>query len=424
MTGELIKDGDMQQLSELARQGKLRAGSSGAELELRQGEMVRIHLQHDMISLIVRYKAETPKPVIAPLLDLTNSEVTGVILAGVIAAIFFLYMSLYAPSSLLEDEARVEEPIRKAVVTFNPPKVETEQPKEEPKQEKKVVEVKEKAKQVKSDVKSAEVKARKSPTDASVQKAGNPGKAGEVAPKNTPDKQKKLTSVRPGGAIKTGQKEGANMKSDKPDPTKAGMLGVFGSKGMQSKLDKAYSGAGELVGAADAANGSAGSNENRAGDTMGTKLKDTGAGGKGTQTIGIAGVGTNGRGTGTTGYGTGGIGSKGSVRVEVGGQDAEFSGSIDKEAIRRVILAHKAEIRFCYDQELQHHSDLSGKISVHWRIDEKGRALSVTAPSGDNSMGSTAVANCIVNKLKTWQFPQAPQDMVADVKYPFVFEAQ
>lgn len=426
MTGELIRENETYSIADLVRQNKTRNMGPIQELDLRQGEMLRINLANDTVTLMIRYKAETPKPMVAPLLDLTASEVTGVILAGVISAIFALYMSLYAPSNLLDDESLVEEPIRKAVVTFNPPKI-IEDVKDEPKKEApKVVEVKDKVAAVKSDTKSETVKStaiRPSPAvKPTPSKPGNPGAAGDVAPKKTEDKQKKLTSAKPGGAIKTGAKQGANMKSEKPDPTKVGLLGVFSSKGTQKQLDQTYSGAGELQGMADAATGAAGSNENRAGDNIGTKLKDTGAGGKGTQTIGIAGVGTKGRGTGNTGFGTGGLGQKGSVKVDVGGQDASFSGSIDREAIRRVILAHKAEIRFCYDRELQRQPGLAGKISLKWNITETGAAIKAGVAS--NEMGNAAVADCIVNKLKTWGFPPAPPDVEAQVIYPFVFTAQ
>ncbi len=138
MTGEVVRENsESVSIAELARQNKLRNMGGGYELDLKQGEAVRVGLQGDTISLMVRYKSETPKPVAAPLMDLTASEVTGIILACVIAAIFFLYMSLYANQTLLDDEANVEEPIRKAVVTFTPPPKMVEEVKEEPQPEKK-----------------------------------------------------------------------------------------------------------------------------------------------------------------------------------------------------------------------------------------------------------------------------------------------
>ncbi|NJM09901.1 MAG: FHA domain-containing protein [Bdellovibrionaceae bacterium] len=368
MTGEVVRDGETLNFSEMARQNKLRNVGSHFELDLRQGEMVRVGLQGDLISIYIRYVAETPKPLVAPLLDMTSSEVTGVILALAVSAILGLYMNIYTPSPLLEDEAKIEEPIRKAIVKFDRP-AKTEEPPEEKPQPKKVVEVKEKQK-----APADKQKAQPSKAQAFEQKP-DPGKAAEVRPKpNSQNKPKIPTSAVPqGAAIKTGNKEGANMKSEKPDPNKMGLLATFGKGGVQKDLSKAYSGSGELAGMADAATGAAGSSENRTGDNLGGKFKDTGAGGKGTATYGIAGVGTQGRGTGTTGYGTGGLGQKGSVQINVTGQEGEFGGGMDKEAIRRVIREHIREIRSCYEKELQRSPDLYGKIVLEWDIEEEGR---------------------------------------------------
>jgi predicted component of type VI protein secretion system len=421
MTGEVVRDGETLSFSELARQNKMRNAGSHFEMDLRQGEMVRVGLQGDLISIYIRYVAETPKPLVAPLLDMTSSEVTGVILALAVSAILGLYMNIYSPSPLLEDEAKIEEPIRKAIVTFNPP-TPKEEPKTEPEPEKtpkKIVEVKE----VEKKTQAAPVKAAKAESKA-IENKPNPGKAAEVKPKpNSQNKPKIPTSaVAQGAAVKTGSKEGANMKSEKPDPNKMGLLATFGKGGVQKDLSKAYSGSGELAGMADAATGAAGSSENRAGDNLGGKLKDTGAGGKGTATYGIAGVGTQGRGTGTTGYGTGGLGQKGSVQINVTGQEGEFGGGMDKEAIRRVIREHIREIRSCYEKELQRSPDLYGKIVLEWDIEEEGRVSRVVTKS--NALGNDNVANCIMSRLKMWKFPDPPKDQVGRVIFPFVFSSQ
>ncbi len=408
--GELVTQDKKTSFADLARQNRFQGTETGHQLTLAQGEMVRIGYQGDLVNVYVRYVAETPKPLMAPLLDLTTTEITGLALAALVSAIFGIYMFLYAPSNL-NDENRLEEPIRKATVTFRPPRkriVKMEQKPEEVK-EKKVVKVVEKKKQTKT---------------PSTDRAGKPGKAGEVAPskKPVPKKPKKVVSARPGGSIKTGKKKGANMKSRKPDPTKVGLLSVFGSKGGQKKLDKAFSGAGELQGMADAATGYAGDNEDREGDTLGSKIKDTGAGGRGEQTVGIAGVGTKGKGTGGYGLGTGGIGKKGSVDINVGGQEAEFVGSMDREAIRRVILNNKRAIRSCYERELQRRPDMYGKLVLQWRIVEKGRVSQAKVKS--NSLGSRTVANCIIGRLRTWRFPEPPPGTIGEVSYPFVFTSQ
>lgn len=418
MTGEVVRDGETVNFAELARQNKLRNAGSHYELDLRQGEMVRIGLQNELISIYIRYVAETPKPLVAPLLDMTSSEVTGVILALAVSAILGLYMNIYTPSPLMEDEAKIEEPIRKAIVKFTPPP-----PKEEPRETPPPEPPKKKVVEVKDHQKTQAIKEQKAQSKA-IENKPDPGKAAEVRPKpNSQNKPKIPTSaVAQGAAVKTGQKEGANMKSEKPDPNKMGLLATFGKGGVQKDLNKAYSGSGELAGMADQATGAAGSSENRAGDNLGGKLKDTGAGGKGTATYGIAGVGTQGRGTGTTGYGTGGIGQKGSVQINVAGQEGEFGGGMDKEAIRRVIRDHIREIRNCYERELQRSPDLYGKIVLEWDIEEEGRVSRVVTKN--NALGNDAVANCIMGRLKMWKFPDPPKDQVGRVVFPFVFSSQ
>jgi len=409
MTGELIRDGETLTFADLSRQNKLRNVGTHFEIDLRQGEMVRLGLQGDLISIYVRYVADTPKPLVAPLLDMTSSEVTGIVLALAISAIMALYMNIYTPSPLLDDEARIDEPIRKAVVKFNPPTPKVQEAVEQPKEEKKTVVVKEKQK----------TQATAAP---SVEKKADQGKAAEAAPNPNKTKRKTLTSQRQGGAVKTASKEGAGMKSEKPDPNKMGLLSAFGSKGMQKNLDKAYSGSGELAGMANEANGLAGNAENRAGDQLGSKLKDTGMGGKGSAAIGIAGVGTQGRGTGGTGYGTGGLGKKGSAQIHVDGQEGEFAAGMDKEAIRRVIREHLKEIRNCYERELQRSPDLYGKLVLEWDIEEQGRVSRCVVKS--NALGNDSVAQCIASRLKTWKFPDPPANMVGRVSYPFVFSSQ
>lgn len=411
MTGELITEQSTTSFNDLLRLNRLRRSTLGFEIDLSQGEMLRVGLHGDLISIYIRYTPESPKPIAAPMLDLSAAEITGVVLATVVAAIFGLYMMVYAPSNL-EDDERLEEKLRMATVTFSPPP-----PKPKPQVQR--VEVTEK-KANPTPVKV--VQPQQQTKTPSPQKDGSPGKAGEVAPKETTDKEKKVTSARSGGATKTAPKDGANAQSQKVDPTKVGLLGVFGKKGTQDKLDKAYSGSGELIGMAESATGFAGSSEDRAGDRLGTKLKDTGAGGKGSATVGISGVGTQGKGTGSYGLGSGGIGTRGKVEIEVGGQEAEVTGTIDREAIRRVVQANIKAIQFCYETALQRDKDLYGKLVLEWDIAERGRVTRAVVKS--STLSNNQVATCIINRLKTWTFPEPPPNQIAVVAYPFVFSSQ
>ena len=194
---------------------------------------------------------------------------------------------------------------------------------------------------------------------------------------------------------------------------------MFGSRGARKNLDKVYSGAGELVGVAGKATGSSGQEVQRSGEGIGSRLKNTGASGSGSATVGISGVGTKGRGTGDYGYGTGGLGEKGNVDINLGGSEEIFVGSIDRDAILRVIRNNVQQIRTCYERELNRNPNLSGKIVLEWDIIEEGQATAVKTK--ENSMSTNNVATCLTSRLRTWRFPEPPEDQIARVTFPFVF---
>ena len=253
------------------------------------------------------------------------------------------------------------------------------------------------------------------------------GRAAEVAPiPNSQNRPKKFTSTKQGGAIKLGEKAGANAQSDKKDLSKAGLFSAFGSGGSRAKLDPSYSGAGGILGQADKATGTSGMDSNRAGDDLGSKFKDTGAGGKGTATEGISGIGTKGRSTGQGMYGSAdGFGDKTSVAVEPGDSEAQFVGTIDKEAVRRVIRHNQNEIRGCYVKELnrlERGKQVEGKVVMTWEIVSGGKAVNVRVRS--STLNNKAVENCLRDRIASYTFPDVPEGMTAEVsQYPFNFRA-
>ncbi len=387
--------------------GQKSESSSGTDrVHMNQGELVQIHFYQDLLTIYVRFVPQPPQPIMAPLLDLTTSEITGVILAIAVASIMGIYMAIYSPDTLNEDEL-LEEKMRRVVVNFQPPK--------------RVVEVKDVAQDAPKEKATTKLPEKKDKPVAANEPAPDPGKAAALKKSPTNKQTTKVASQREGGAIKTG-KTGASAESEKRDVNKMGLLSVFGSKGTQAKLDTAYSGAGELTGIAATSTGFAGQADSRAGDQIGSQLKADGSGGQGKSTVGISGVGTKGRGTGTYGYGTGGLDKVGSVDINIAGTGAVFEGSIDREAIKRVIQNNVRAIRDCYNRALNRNPDLYGKIILEWEFAEGGRVTS--AKSVSDSTGTTEVANCIIGRLKTWTFPEPPPDQRAVVRYPFVFSAE
>lgn len=420
MRGEVMRGQTSSSFVDLLRQNRMAKSGKNYTLVLDQGEMARIVLS-DQVSLIIRYVSDSPKPLVAPLLDLTAAETTGVVLAFALVATLWLYMNIYAPPRPLD--ADTTEPVRTAMIVLTPPTPVPLPPPPPPAPEKVVEKPTPPPPQVQK-VKVAE-KTREAnkvkPSAQNLTTKQDNGKSANAAPKNKTG-PRALTSPKQGGSIKQAAKEGAQMQS-KPakDVSKSGMFSVFGNNGQQDQLAQGTTGSGELAGMANAATGKTGSATDRAGNGLGSELKDTGAGGNGKALEGIAGaLGTKGRGSGQEGYGTGGLGNRQGVMITPGGTGEVISGTIDREAIRRVILANIKVIRACYERELNRKPDLFGKLVLSWDIGEQGRVVGTRVKS--NELGSKAVADCIMERLKTWRFPEPPNNQVVEIEaYPFLF---
>jgi hypothetical protein len=159
--------------------------------------------------------------------------------------------------------------------------------------------------------------------------------------------------------------------------------------------------------------------------------------GKGSQGLGIAGTGLGGGGTsfgriqgsGNLDVGAGrGRGRRGpnlgsgkerqvSVGLETGSPDAE--GGLSKEQIMRVVRAHAAAIRYCYDKELQRAPHLAGRIDIAWTVRANGTVD--RARIAKSAMNNPAVEGCMVRTLKSWQFPKADADTIIQ-SFPFFFK--
>ncbi len=393
-------------------------------LRLDQSEIIAIKLADSPIEIFVRFAPQGPPVPMLPPFLLNTSELTGIVMIFILVALLALWVIATKPIPAADnpdDNQRIAEVIFEkpkfkpppAPPPPPPPKEEPKPPPAKPPEPTKIV--------VSNKTQDPTKKGNPAISSHNVQV---PKKAAEVAPiPNSQNKPKIHTSTKQGGAFKQSDTAGANAESAKPkDLSKIGLFSAFGGGGHRSTLDKAYSGAGDVIGNADKSTGSAGFNEDRPGDDLGSKFKDVGAGGKGTQTEGISGVGTKGRSNGRSSYGSiNGFGDKGSVRIEAGGAEADFVGSIDREAVRRTVRSGKSEIEGCYERELSKlpkGSHLEGKIVITWTIVEKGVAKDVKVKS--STLGNTNVENCIRDRLASWQFPPPPSGTIAEVSYPFV----
>jgi hypothetical protein len=159
--------------------------------------------------------------------------------------------------------------------------------------------------------------------------------------------------------------------------------------------------------------------------------------GKGAGGLGVAGTGLGGggnsfghiQGSGNLDVGAGrGRGRKGpslgsghekqvSIGLETGSPDAE--GGLSKEQINRVVRAHAAAVKYCYEKELQRHQGLSGRIDLAWVIRPNGTVD--RARVSRSTMGNRDVEGCIERQVRNWQFPKSIAETIVGT-YPLLFK--
>lgn len=399
---------------DLLRSGKAVSNVSGAtSVRLDQGEVLLISVQGGALQLAVRFCGAPPVAVTTGL-DFSAGELTAVLVSMFLAGLFSLYIAMTAP--LPGEEAQAQDAARIAKFVYVAPPTPPEPPAPKPKPVETPVtpppaEVQ--AKETKDTPKGP----REKPAVAQVATRAN-----EIRPKpNSTNRPKVFTSAVPsGGAVKTSPKAGANASS--ADVKSQGMLSAFGSGGVRSQLQQAYQGGGDLLGTADRATGAAGMNENRAGNDIGSRFRDTGSGGTGTASQGIAGIGTQGRSSGQNAYGAIGAGSKARVNIEAGGTGTSWDGTIDREAVRRVIRSLESQIQSCFERQQRKDPSLPsrGRVLVVFEIHSQGRVLRYDLRDVDS--GYRPVGECTGRLIQSQTFPEPSEGTYATISFPFLFQ--
>lgn len=95
-------------------------------------------------------------------------------------------------------------------------------------------------------------------------------------------------------------------------------------------------------------------------------------------------------------------------------------GPVDKEVLRRVIHANRGAVRSCYEAALEAQPGLQGKLVADFVIGPAGNVASATP--GEDTMKVPALSRCVLDALKTWNFPKPRSGGVVKVSYPFIFK--
>jgi TonB family protein len=162
------------------------------------------------------------------------------------------------------------------------------------------------------------------------------------------------------------------------------------------------------------------------GDSSGTpRIYGTGkfGDGPGNSTVGINGAGTryghDRAGADRAGHGILDGNKKSSQIPEIVQDGIEYTG-IDPELIRRVIHSHRDQVRYCYELELTSHPELNGKVKVRFVIVEGG-VVSETSVA-ESTVRSHQLESCLMDRVRSWNFPLPKRAGMAVVSYPFLFK--
>jgi hypothetical protein len=207
-------------------------------------------------------------------------------------------------------------------------------------------------------------------------------------------------------------------------PTQQGLLGALTTSDVGAQLTTLISKGGKVE---ESLEGVGGKRLESGAGTAGKGLRGTGLGGSG-ESAQISGLGTRGRGGGAAGYGEGAVLGKGVGTVLGIGDGQAVDGQITKEEIRRVVMAHQAELIGCYQLQLSRFPQLRGDIELAWVINTDGSVAGILVNQAewvykDGPLSLPNLNQCISSKIQSWTFPQPRGGPARVSKYPFNFSA-
>jgi len=107
-----------------------------------------------------------------------------------------------------------------------------------------------------------------------------------------------------------------------------------------------------------------------------------------------------------------------SDRLGSGSLVNETPGRLNLAQVRRVVTAHKADVRACYERETRNDPTLEGEIVLSWEILNDG---SVSAPMvGRATLDDMALEECMLREIRKWRFPASDsQTSVETFRFDF-----
>jgi hypothetical protein len=101
--------------------------------------------------------------------------------------------------------------------------------------------------------------------------------------------------------------------------------------------------------------------------------------------------------------------------------DTVVMGSIEPEVLRKILQEYLPQFKFCYQQELQEHSEkIKGIVDLNFRIEGDGKVSTVNIKTASTQFSSKGIS-CMSNILRIIDFPKPKGGGLVDVRQPLNF---
>lgn len=116
------------------------------------------------------------------------------------------------------------------------------------------------------------------------------------------------------------------------------------------------------------------------------------------------------------------MGNELKIKVRSGSASGQGGlGEIDAREVSKRIRRRSSAVKACYERALRASPNLKGKLALRFKITGSGRVdPSVRIKSNQTN---SAVANCIIGKLRSWRFPK-PKKGTVSFNYTWVFSGR
>lgn len=101
--------------------------------------------------------------------------------------------------------------------------------------------------------------------------------------------------------------------------------------------------------------------------------------------------------------------------------DTVVMGSIEPEVLRKILQEYLPQFKFCYQQELQEHSEkIKGIVDLNFRIEGDGKVSTVNIKTAQTQFSPKGIS-CMSNILRIIDFPKPKGGGLVDVRQPLNF---